>query len=209
MATTACPALARLLAPLWVLDALRILDCELAGAVLILVAVAAAPPDPISDQASRLRESLPGGPSVPHPAGTPRGKSRVWAAPGRAHGTASRRTRGQSRQRSRRSSHSITQRVRPRFRWRQRLTLRSWICSGRPVCPQLAQTALRRRKATRRAATLRAPCGKTYSNSEPTQEQAPSAHSAPSIHPQSERRARSPTALASLVPAQASAGSEA
>ena len=53
-------------------------------------------------------------------------KSRVCAAPGRAHGTGSSRT-PQSRQRSRRSSHSIQQRLAPRSRWRQRLTRRSWI----------------------------------------------------------------------------------
>ena len=44
--------------------------------------------------------------------------------------------RRRSGQRSRRSSHSITQRLAPRSRWRQRLTRRSWICRWRPVCPQ-------------------------------------------------------------------------
>jgi len=73
-------------------------------------------------------------------------KSRVCAAPGRAHGTASSRT-PQSGQRSRRSSHSITHRLAPRSRWRQRLTRRSWT-SSRPTCPHAEQTRRRRRNRT-------------------------------------------------------------
>ena len=61
-------------------------------------------------------------------------KSRVCGASGRAHGTGSRRT-PQSGQRSRRSSHSITQRLAPRSRWRQRLTRRSWISQPRAGLP--------------------------------------------------------------------------
>jgi hypothetical protein len=48
-------------------------------------------------------------------------RSRVCAAPSRAHDTGSRRT-PHAAQRSRRSSHSITRRSAPRSRWRQRLT---------------------------------------------------------------------------------------
>src|SRR5215203_2764588 len=74
-------------------------------------------------------------------------KSRVCAAPGRAHGTGSIRT-PQSRQRSSRSSHSMMQRLAPKSRCRQRLSRRSWICSCRPVCPHAAHTRRRRRNRT-------------------------------------------------------------
>jgi hypothetical protein len=74
-------------------------------------------------------------------------KSRVCAAPGRAHGTGSRRT-PQSRHLSRRSSHSIQQRLEPRSRWRQRLTRRSWTCNCRPDCPHAPHTRRRRRSRT-------------------------------------------------------------
>ena len=76
-----------------------------------------------------------------------RRRRRVCAAPGRAHGTGSKRM-PQSRQRSRRNSHSMMHRLAPRSRWRQRLTRRSWISSWRPVCPQPAQTRRRRRNRT-------------------------------------------------------------
>ena len=74
-------------------------------------------------------------------------KSRVEREPGRAHPTAS-NCAPQSGQHTLRSSHSITQRVEPRSRWRHRLCRRSWWCTPRPVCPQREQTSRWRPRRT-------------------------------------------------------------
>ena len=54
----------------------------------------------------------------------------------------------QSGQRRRLSSASTMRRFAPRSRCRQRLTLPSWICRCRPVCPQRPHTRRRRLSPT-------------------------------------------------------------
>jgi hypothetical protein len=53
----------------------------------------------------------------------------------------------QSEQRRRLSSASTMRRFAPRSRCRQRLTIRSWICRCRPVCPQRPHTLTARSSA--------------------------------------------------------------